>query len=280
MRDPRRTLRNGKGIIMRQLLLLCVLTSLLMGCTQYAQKYEVFDTDGDYYVGTATGTAGDIGGRGMSPPTAGAGLQRIAAAPPASIVPIRADKMPEPTPTMAEIEPRKVVYTAGLQIATAEPEKCVDKVKALAETRGGYMQRMSRETISIRVPSEVFEDVLAELEQLGVLISKNVDAQDVTEQFIDLELRLKNGQALLAKLEELLAKTDEVKHALAVEKEISRVRTNVERLQGQLNRMRNQIAYATLTVVFVQGGDVPDHVRARLPFYWLSQLGLYRLTNY
>jgi len=243
---------------------------MLAGCVN--RKSHVLTTDRFMYLGEPPAAGSTV--------VAGRGAHMQPSAPPPAEALSRGDVAGESVLMMAVVEPRKVVYSAGLQIATSEPEMCVDKVKALAETRGGYMQRMSRDSIVIRVPAEVFDDTLAELEQLGVVISKNVNAQDVTEQFVDLELRLKNNQALLAKLEELLAKADEIKHALAVEKEIARVRTQIERLQGQLNRMNNQIAYATLTVSFVQAGDVPDHVKTKLPFYWLGQLGLDLLMRY
>ena len=186
----------------------------------------------------------------------------------------------EPVPTMSAVDPRKVIYTGNLQIATADPEAAVQRTRELAESVGGYMQQMTGSGIVVRVPAEKFDETVAAVEQFGVLVDKDISAQDVTEQYEDLTIRLTNARALMTKLQNLLDRAQTVEDALKVEKELTRVRTQVEQLEGRLNRLSSQLAYATLAVEFIPTHATPPGLQARLPFWWLGRLGLDTLMDF
>ncbi len=186
----------------------------------------------------------------------------------------------EPLPHLSVIDPRKVVYTAELSIVSANVRTALEQTKALARQIGGYMQQMTSTSIVIRVPAEKFDQAIAAMEKLGTVMHRNIKASDVTEDYIDLEIRLKNAEALLAKLLALLDKAADVKDALAVEKELARVRTQVEQLTGQLNRLKNQVVYATISARFVAAHEAPDELKVTLPFWWLRSLGLEGLLRF
>ncbi|MHC4563298.1 MAG: DUF4349 domain-containing protein [Planctomycetota bacterium] len=190
------------------------------------------------------------------------------------------EPLAEETPRLSAVDPRRIVYTAEVRIATAQPEVAVARTRKLAEAFGGYMQKMTRDAIVIRVPAKSFDEALEQLAGMGTLVDQQVTAQDVTEEFVDLEIRLKNAKALLAKLHTLLDKATEVKQALAVEKEIARVQTDIETLEGKLNRLTSRIAYATLSVRFLPGQDIPPTLKLRLPFWWLSRLGVETMMSF
>ncbi len=181
------------------------------------------------------------------------------------------------SPHLAVVAPRKVIYSAELGIVTADVPHAVAETKKLAERLGGYMQRMTRTAIEIRVPAAKFDQALTALAKLGAVTERNVQAADVTEEYVDLEIRLKNSQALLGKLLALLEKAKDVKEALAVEKELSRVRTTIERLEGKLNVLKSRIAYSTITANFMPMQDAPEALKVSLPFWWLKGLGLEQL---
>jgi len=185
----------------------------------------------------------------------------------------------EPEPT-ATVEPRKVIYTARLQIIVADVESALAATDEIARKMGGYMQHISGHGITIRVPADKFDPALADVSKLGPVAQRDISAQDVTEQYTDLKIRLDNARATLKRLQAILEKTTSVKDVLAVEKELARVRTEIERMQGQMNLLNNRIAYATITVAFRRSSDVPQHIRVRLPFWWLGQLGLETLLDF
>jgi len=109
---------------------------------------------------------------------------------------------------------------------------------------------------------------------MGVVINKDITARDVTEQYIDLKIRLSNAKALRQKLIALLDRAKNVKEALAVEKELARVRTEIETLEGRVKRMSNQVAYSTISVTFRKYANAPSQLMTHLPFGWLRTLGV------
>lgn len=226
--------------------------------------------------------AGNWGARSFEPSNDVAGSVTF------SELPAQSDKTAsgEPIPIgeeashLTRIEPRKVVYTGTFVVVVSDVNVAMSAVRDLAGKMGGYMQSMTAGDIVIRVPAAGFDRAVKALEETGTIIDRNITAQDVTEQYVDLELRIRNAKALLAKLRNLLEKAQNVKEALAVEKELSRVRTEVERMEGRLNRLRNRVAMATLTIRFQRVKDMPGELRTKLPFWWLSRLGLDELLEF
>lgn len=183
-------------------------------------------------------------------------------------------------PTPAAVDPRRIVYSANYDVVVVDVAAALEKTQALATQTGGYMHRLSNRGIVVRVPAERFGEVSAALAKLGTVTNKDVRAEDVTEQYVDLQMRLRGAKALHEKLLGLLARAASVKEALAVETELARVRTQVEQLEGQLNKLKNRVAYATISVIFTQVANAPEEIKVKLPFPWLSRLGLNWLLNF
>ena len=212
---------------------------------------------------------------------AAAGAERAAA--PTSDKPARAEPAAASSPETqrrAAVDPRKVIYTGVFDIVAADSSYASTSARALAEQLGGYVQRMTVGGIVLRVPAGRFYEAVAALKKIGPLLTREIAALDVTEEYADLEVRVKNSRAMLERLRALLEKANTVKAALEVEREMLRVRTEIERLQGKLNRMANRVAYATLTITFRPPAQVPPELKVSLPFGWLQELGLQRLTHF
>ena len=181
--------------------------------------------------------------------------------------------------TVAAVEPRKVIYTGTFTVLVPDAAAAVEAARKLADSLGGYMQHSSLDSIVIRVPAARFGEAAEALKSIGAVTNQEIDAQDVTEEYEDLDLRLRSAKALLDKLLALLAKAEAVKDALEVEREVARVRAEIEKLEGLKNRLSSRIAYATLTVRFTPMKEAPPELKAALPFLWLKELGLEHLTN-
>jgi hypothetical protein len=140
--------------------------------------------------------------------------------------------------------------------------------------------RRDDHSITVRVPAAEFQKTLSSIIKLGDVLHRNVQARDVTEEYHDLSVRLRNAEVVLARLEQLLERADSVKDALAVEAELARVASEVERLKGRLKLLRELIAFSTITVSF-EGRPV-EHIQSRvnLPFPWLDELGLSNLLRF
>lgn len=106
---------------------------------------------------------------------------------------------------------------------------------------------------TIRVPSAKFDTLLSHLEKLAIKIeSKDISTRDVTEEFIDLDTRLKTKKELEDRYREILKQAHNVQEVLAVEREIGNVRSEIESMEGRLNYLKDRIALSTLTINYYQ----------------------------
>jgi len=90
--------------------------------------------------------------------------------------------------------------------------------------------------------------VMDALAALGKVTSRNVQIEDVTEQWIDLQAKVSNLRALRDRLRKLLNQTKNVKEMLEVEKELTRVQSELDSLEGKTKAIKNHVAYSKLTV--------------------------------
>lgn len=167
-----------------------------------------------------------------------------------------------------------LIYRATLNMAVFETRKAIDAVEKLAKDSGGYLVSREDQRITIRVPARKFDGTLDQIAKLGDLLHRNVNVQDVTAEYTDLAIRMRNLEVMRERLEILLKKADKVEDALAVERELERVTSEIERLKGRLKLLQELVSFSTITVEF-QPRPV-DHIDSKvtLPFPWLNQLGL------
>ncbi|MCK6522786.1 DUF4349 domain-containing protein [Myxococcota bacterium] len=143
---------------------------------------------------------------------------------------------------------RMVFYTGYAQLRVTRPEELVESVAKAAEAKGGYVERRSLTSITVRVPVAEFEAAWREALGMGEVMSKSLTAQDVTEAFQDVELRLAAHQAMLARYQELLAKTTEEQEKLRILREIQRLSEEIDLIQSQLRTLGSLAAFSRLTV--------------------------------
>jgi len=161
----------------------------------------------------------------------------------------------------------------------------IDKVIDLAESFGGYLAARTDSSVVVRVPSGHFRDTLTALEKLGEVKRRSVNAEDVSEQYHDLEVRLANLKTVQKRLQDFLQKAANVSEALQVEQELERVGQEIDRIEGRMRFLRARATFSTVTVdltakpkqqtIIAQGPPPPPPPRtADLPIDWLSRIGL------
>lgn len=172
-----------------------------------------------------------------------------------------------------------IVYTATITMAVYQVQPNLATVERLAKEQGGYLAIRSDNRITVRIPRAKFDLVLAAIEKIGDVLHRDVTAEDVTDQYVDLEIRIKNARAMQTRLKQLLEKAA-VKEAIEIEKELARVTEELELMEGKLKLLKDKIAYSTITVVFEgRGAALSGASKVRLPFPWLGQLGLVNLLQ-
>jgi hypothetical protein len=153
---------------------------------------------------------------------------------------------------------RKIIYTARVELHVANLDEARGKLDALLAEVKGYVAKSdeggrtgnSRSgTWKVRVPVGAFHDFLARVEGFGELVNKSSDAQDVTEEYVDVEARLKNLKAEEVVLNKLLTeKAQSTADLLAFRKQITDVREQIERLQARLTTLSRLTAMTTIDI--------------------------------
>lgn len=172
-----------------------------------------------------------------------------------------------------------LIYRATLTMAVFETRKVMDAIEALAKATGGYLVARDDMTITIRVPASKFDAALGDIAEKGDELHRQVEVSDVTEQYNDLTIELKNAEVVRERLVVLLDRAQKVEEALAVEAELARLTDKIERIKGRLKLLKELVAFSTVTVRFEARPVEHIDSKVQLPFPWLKQLGLGELLS-
>jgi hypothetical protein len=154
---------------------------------------------------------------------------------------------------------RKIIRNGKLTIESDSPTGGLSKITSIAESLGGFVitsefkqggaTASETVTITVRVPATQFNEALEKIRTTGNrIINENVTGQDVTEEFLDLEARIKTKKALEAQFLEIMKRAQKVSDALEVQTEIANVRTEIERMEGRKRFLQNQASLSTITI--------------------------------
>lgn len=102
--------------------------------------------------------------------------------------------------------------------------------------------------ITVRVPTEAYEEFVDDVSGLGVIRYQSESTEDVTQEHVDLSARLANLRAQEERLREFFDAATDVEDMLAIEKELSRVRGEIESMDAQVKFLERQAAMATVTL--------------------------------
>jgi hypothetical protein len=114
-------------------------------------------------------------------------------------------------------------------------------------------------TLIIRVPADNFDNLLSDATQ-GVekFESKEIDVKDVTEEFLDVQARLKTKKELELRYIDLLKQAKSVTEILEIEKQIGELRSDIESIEGRLKYLQDRVSFSTLTMTFYE--SIPNEI--------------------
>jgi hypothetical protein len=169
------------------------------------------------------------------------------------------------TQTKITTTERKLITEGTVQFSVDDIDESRKNITQAVKNNKGYISsdqeykssgRVSNVVI-IRVPAQNFDALLTKIsEGVSKFDSKNIEVRDVTEEFLDIEVRLKTKKELEARYLELLKKANKVSEILEIEKEIGALRTEIESIEGRLNYLKNKIGFSTLTITFYE--EIPN----------------------
>jgi hypothetical protein len=159
---------------------------------------------------------------------------------------------------------RMIVRTANASLVVADTGDSVARIKSIVEALGGYVvdTRLWRDdgqlrgSVTVRVPSESLDDALDQFKALAVKVEReSSSSQDVTEEYTDVDARLRNLEATEQELLELLAtvreRTGKADDILAVHRELTNIRGQIEQLKGRMQYLERTAAMAAVTLELI-----------------------------
>jgi hypothetical protein len=158
--------------------------------------------------------------------------------------------------TVAE---RKLIKNGSLDFVTGKIEETRVAVEKLCKQYHAYIATENQNNYNdrieyrqeIRVPASAFDALMADIEAMGERIeARSINTQDVTEEFIDVEARLKTKRELESRYLSLLKQAKSVADILSIESQIAATRADIESMQGRLNYLTNQVSYSTLEIMY------------------------------
>lgn len=156
---------------------------------------------------------------------------------------------------------RKIVRNADLNLESEQPEESQKRIATIAQSKGGFViesQQSSsnvkvntRDTVqmTVRVPADKFTEAIDEIRGTASrVIVETVKGEDVTEEFIDIEARLRAKRALEQQFMEIMKRANDVEGALNVQRQLAEVRGEIEKVEGRKRFLENQASLSTIKI--------------------------------
>lgn len=169
---------------------------------------------------------------------------------------------------------RRILRQATLEVELGDVERAIAQLTELVEAAGGYVADTQthadgagilRASVTAYVPPAAFSRALRDLEPLGRVTARRISGQDVSEEFVDLEARVRNFERHEAQLLGFMGRAQKVPDLLALEQELARVRGEIERLTGRIRflRARTEMAAIRVSLARVGAAAPPEGLLAR-----------------
>lgn len=162
-----------------------------------------------------------------------------------------------PSTGTSTAQDRLIVRNGDMSLVVKDVTQARDDIAQLATRLEGYVVSTAitgkdlnlRGNIVIRVPDTKFETALSELRKLSVRVNtERTSSQDVTEEYTDLQARLKNAEAAESQLLELLQRADKVDDILQVYQQLTQVRQQIEQLKGRIQYLERSSSMSLISV--------------------------------
>ncbi len=168
----------------------------------------------------------------------------------------------------------KLIRNADLRVEVPSLEPALDRVRGVAADQNGTVAGLEvraesgdrrTATVTVRVPEDRFDAALAALRAVGTVRSESVQAQDVTEEYVDLEAKRDSLSRQLEQYHRIMANTTGVDQVLKVQEEVERVQLELDRTEGRLRYLESRTSFSRITLRLEEpaplaGGALPSIV--------------------
>jgi hypothetical protein len=262
----------------RKIALLAVITLALVGCNDADREYRQLEPTSAERTKQDDAPDSELQQPVLKHPAGGMMGPNVFMAPQAPKAQGgNADGKPEQPAKEESKLPRKIVQTGHVDLVVKELDPAIASFQKMVEDHKGFISKSELRgtkgekrsaTWTIRIPVDQFQAMMDALPSLGETISVRTDSDDVSEEYYDLEKRIKNKrveeQRLLDHMKKSGSKLEEI---LKVEEQLSRVREDIERMEGRMQRLNN---LTSLTTIIVSMQEIKDYVPPTTPGFRTS----------
>ena len=156
---------------------------------------------------------------------------------------------------------RHLIKMAQISLQTDDPAAAAQNLTQSVVSRGGYVANLQESTnglgqrslqMEVRVPAAALDETLRQLEPLGKLLNKHISTQDVTEEYVDTNARMRNLKKTEERILDHLNRLATLDDILKVEQELSRVRGEIEQMEGRLRFLDHRIDFSSIQVSLIE----------------------------
>jgi len=163
-----------------------------------------------------------------------------------------------PPPSVNTLEKgSKIIKNGYMKFEVSNLEIAKNKIDTILTEYSGYYENEQYNSygnrisysLQLRIPNTKFDSLINVVQNgVGKLNSKNINAKDVTEEYVDLNIRLDNNLAYLNQYKEILRKAKSVKEILEVQENIRRIEEEIESKKGRIKYLDDKVKYSTLNL--------------------------------
>lgn len=164
--------------------------------------------------------------------------------------------------TSAPVQNRQLVQTARIEMSVdGDPMGAIVSARGIAVSLSGFTGQEEsggdKATITLRVPADKFDSALDQIGKLGTVKSQHKQADDVTDQVVDLDARLATQRASVDRMRALLAKAGSVSEVAQVESELTRREADLESMESRRTTLGGQVALSTVVLEVTKNAPPP-----------------------
>lgn len=165
------------------------------------------------------------------------------------------------------IKERKLIISVDLSVNSKDIEKSYKSIEEKVKEYKGYFENIDsykyRYFIALRIPKDNLYNFLEFIENNQNVQNKNINTEDITKNYYDIENRIKNREALLDKFRNYLKEAKNIEEILSVEDRINNLTYEIERMKGNFENLTSLIEYSKVNITIKN----PEAMRRNVNFY-------------
>ncbi|MBV8222784.1 MAG: DUF4349 domain-containing protein, partial [Candidatus Eremiobacteraeota bacterium] len=163
------------------------------------------------------------------------------------------------SPVLRPSQRPQLIRTGNIDLLVPDVERAIGQLQTLAQMQFGDVTSLSDETpsqagvrhtasVQLAIPADRFDQTMDALAKLGAVQARTISAENVTDQIVDGQARLRNLRRTEADMLRILDRAGKIPDVLDVTQQIAQVREQIETLDAQVQSLQHQVAYSTITI--------------------------------